>query len=181
MLRVLAPGCIALLFLLALPLARGQSADSTASISEACADPAFRAFDFWLGPWVVRDSTGTQVGTSRISIVAEGCGILEEWAGTSGSRGTSLNYYDPSSGTWHQDWVGNDGVLLHLSGGPVEGGMVLEGTRKRDGETVRDQIRWRELRDGRVRQEWRRSTDGGETWTRVFLGLYEPAEKEGAR
>lgn len=175
MLRALALGCIALL-LLAPRLAIGQPADSTASVSEACASSEHRAFDFWLGRWVVRDSTGTQVGTSRITAVARGCGILEEWSGTDGSRGTSLNYYDAVTDRWHQEWVGNSGLLLHLAGGLKDGAMVLAGTRKRDGDTVLDRIRWRKLSDGRVRQEWRTSTDGGETWDLSFVGFYEPAD-----
>ena len=175
MLRALTFGSL-LLLLLTPPLARGQPADSTDSVSDDCTGAAFRAFDFWVGQWIVRDSTGTQVGTSRISIVARGCGILEEWTGTSGSRGTSLNYYDPATDTWHQDWVGDSGLLLHLAGGLKDGAMVLTGTRRRDGDTVRDRIRWRELPGGRVRQEWRTSSDGGETWERAFLGVYEPTD-----
>jgi len=176
MVRVLALGCIALPLLLAPHHAVGQPADSTGAISEACSGPEYRSFDFWLGAWVVRDSTGTQVGISRISVVAKGCGVLEEWSGANGSRGTSLNYYDPATDRWHQNWVGDSGVLLHLTGGLSDGAMVLEGTRTRDGATVRDRIRWRKLSDGRVRQEWMTSSDGGEAWERAFLGFYEPAD-----
>lgn len=83
MLRALTFGSLFLRFL-APPFAVGQPTDSTVAISEACSGPKYRAFDFWLGQWVVRDSTGTRVGTSRISSVARGCGILEEWTDTSG-------------------------------------------------------------------------------------------------
>jgi hypothetical protein len=152
----------------------GQPSDSLA-ISDACADPAFRAFDFWLGSWVVRDSTGAQVGTSRITRVASGCGLREEWMGASGYRGTSLNYYDPKDDTWHQDWVGSGGLLLHLSGGLEDNAMVLTGERNGEDGPVLDRIRWRRLADGRVRQEWTASTDSGATWQRVFLGFYETA------
>lgn len=41
-----------------------------------------------------------------------------------------------------------------------------------DGDTVRDRIRGRKLSDGRVRQDWMTSSDGGETWERGFLGFY---------
>lgn len=160
-------------WLLLLPgLALAQPSDSLA-ISDACADPAFRAFDFWIGRWVVRDSAGTHVGTSRISPVASGCGIREEWTGASGYRGTSLNYYDPNRATWHQDWVGSDGLILHLAGGLEGDVMDLTGERLGEEGPVRDRIRWRLLADGRVRQEWTTSTDGGATWQQVFLGFYE--------
>lgn len=170
-----APRLIALLLFIAPILAVGQPADSTASISEACTGPEFRAFDFWLGQWIVRDSTGTQVGTNRISTVARGCGIREEWSGKDGSRGTSLNYYDAADDAWHQEWVGSSGIILHLSGGVRNGVMVLEGERMSEDGPVRDRIRWRPLSEGRVRQEWSVSSDRGETWERVFLGFYEPA------
>lgn len=167
---------VLLLILCLIPLcACAQPADEPPAISEACAEPAFRAFDFWIGRWVVRDSTGTQVGTSHISRIAGGCGIREEWAGSSGSRGTSLNYYDAADGAWHQDWVGSGGLILHLSGGLDSGAMVLTGERFSDEGPVIDRIRWRALPDGRVRQAWTMSTDGGATWRQAFVGFYEAA------
>jgi hypothetical protein len=124
---------------------------------------------------VVRNSTGAQVGTSRISRIANGCGLREEWSGASGHRGTSLNYYDPDDGEWHQDWVGSGGLILHLAGKIEDGAMVLTGERSGDHGPVLDRIRWRSLPDGRVRQAWTMSTDDGATWRQVFLGFYEAA------
>jgi hypothetical protein len=68
------------------------------------------------------------------------------------------------------------GLLPHLAGGLTDGAMVLEGTCRRDGEPVRDRIRWQELPDGRGRRKWRTAAEGGETWERVFPGSSEPAE-----
>lgn len=152
-----------------------QESDTTGVVNEACSSSDFRAFDFWLGHWVVRDSTGKQVGTSHISSIAGGCGIREEWSGSSGSRGTSLNYYDPADERWHQDWVGSGGQILHLTGGVTDSEMILEGKRMGEDGPIRDRIRWRTLEDGGVRQEWTISRDGGETWERAFLGFYEAA------
>ena len=166
---------IFVLWLLLPGLACAQPANNAAPLSEACAGPAFRAFDFWVGQWVVRDSTGTQVGASRITRIANGCGIREEWTGASGYRGTSLNYYDPNDDAWHQDWVGSDGLILHLTGGLDDDTMVLTGERPGEDGPVRDRIRWRLLDDGRVRQEWMTSTDSGTTWRQAFLGFYETA------
>jgi len=51
--------------------------------------------------------------------------------------------------------------------------MVLRGeTKTLAGETVLDEIAWTPLDDGRVKQHWRRSTDGGETWQDAFIGFY---------
>lgn len=150
-----------------------QQADSS-TVTEACSGPAFRAFDFWIGEWVVHDSSGARVGTSRIAQRARGCAILEEWSGAGGSRGTSLNYYDSETSSWRQEWVGSDGFVLHLSGSRKGRTMELTGTRPGDSGPVMHRIRWRSLPDGRVRQEWTSSTDGGTTWDRVFLGFYSP-------
>jgi len=166
---------VLILWLLLPGFAYAQGADAPPSISEACTKPAFRAFDFWIGRWVVRDSSGAVVGTSHIARVANGCGLREAWRGRSGYRGTSLNYYDAEAGAWRQHWVGSDGLILHLSGGLVDGAMTLTGERTGDDGPVLDRIYWRELPDGRVRQTWTASTDGGTTWERVFLGVYETA------
>ena len=170
-----------IVLLLATTAVRGQPDDRPPSVSEACSGPDFRAFDFWLGRWIVRDSTGTRVGSSHISRIARGCGLREEWSGTSGSRGTSLNYYNPADSAWHQDWVGSSGLVLHLTGGKTNQIMELDGTRMTEEGRVRDRIRWRPLANDRVRQEWTVSSDGGRTWKRVFLGFYEraPSDEDG--
>lgn len=84
----------------------------------------------------------------------------------------SITYYDPDTRTWHQNWVGDDGLILHLEGERTDDGMVLEGKRMTDDGPVRDRVRWEALEDGRVRQVWSVSSDGS-SWERVFVGYYE--------
>jgi hypothetical protein len=143
-------------------------------ISSACAADAFRAFDYWLGSWIVRDSAGAEVGRNRITRTGQGCGILEEWTPPQGPRGTSINFRDPVTGRWHQHWVGGGGTILRLEGGVVDGAMTMSGVRRRaDGVAITDRVRWTLLPDGRVEQRWDASNDGGQTWQRAFLGFYE--------
>lgn len=156
----------------AVPGAFGQSA-AEQTIGEACSGDAFRQFDFWLGTWVVRDSTGAEVGRSHVSRQADGCALLEQWYGQNGVTGTSLNYFDAADGNWHQRWVGGGGLILHLVGTKRSDEMVLRGTRATPEGEVLDAIAWKPLGNGRVRQEWRVSSDGGASWETVFLGLYE--------
>jgi hypothetical protein len=40
------------------------------------------------------------------------------------------------------------------------------------GHTARQRVTWTPQPDGRVRQLWESSSDGGRTWTVVFDGLY---------
>lgn len=170
---------IVLVPLLLVPAARPSpgapaAAPSTAGpTDEACSGEAHRQFDFWRGSWEVR-ADGEPAGSNEIRTVAGGCGLEETWSGAGGEQGTSLSYYDPSDGRWHQLWVGSGGLILHLAGGLEDGSMVLSGTRGTGGETTHDRITWRPLPDGEVRQLWEVSRDGGETWSRAFDGRYRP-------
>lgn len=144
----------------------------------ACASPPYRAFDFWLGEWVVRDSAGQDIGRNRIRRVAGGCGLLESWTSARGSTGTSLNYYDPKTGRWTQVWVGESGVRLRLEGGKRGDSMVLEGTRTRGDTTLHDRITWTPRDDGSVEQRWEISTDGGRSWEVPWRGFYDPSARD---
>ena len=65
------------------------------------------------------------------------------WAGVGGSVGESFNVYDRRSGTWHQTWVDNGGLLLQLDGQLENGSMVLRSEVKgTDGVMRRQRITW---------------------------------------
>lgn len=133
-----------------------------------CSDPAYRQFDFWLGEWEVRKPDGTLAGTNRISKEYGGCVLHERYSTAKGYSGESLNTYDVARKVWHQTWVDNDGLLLLLDGGLVNGRMVLEG----QGQGVRHRIAWTPNPDGTVRQFWE-STDASGQWTVAFDGMYK--------
>ncbi|MFW6202651.1 MAG: hypothetical protein ACOC8B_08730, partial [Gemmatimonadota bacterium] len=160
--------------------ARGQddAGDETGPvIAERCAGPEHRQFDFWIGEWEVRNEEGDLLGHNEIRRVARGCGLLENWRGATGGRGVSVNTYDAEREAWTQRWVGA-GATLWLEGGLEDDGMVLSGTSPRStprGE-VMDRITWTPLPDGRVRQRWDVSPDGGESWETSFVGFYARVE-----
>lgn len=163
----------------------GQSDEPTqeeaARQAPRCAAPEYRAFDFWVGSWEARNPDDEVVGRNEIRRFAGGCGLLESWSGAEGGTGMSINTYDADLGRWTQRWVGA-GATLWLEGGleegPDGGRMVLTGTRPRSTPRgpVLDRIAWRPLPDGRVRQVWETSSDGGESWDEVFVGLYSRTE-----
>ncbi len=140
-------------------------------IAEVCSAEDHRQFDFWVGDWQVKDGAGAVVGTNVITRVAGGCGLHEYWRGARGTTGTSINWYDPLSDEWHQVWVGQ-GLYLDLSGGIEDGKMVLSGERETPQGVIVDRITWTPLEDGRVRQVWESSSDGGQTWQLQFDGMY---------
>ena len=129
--------------------------------------PEIHQFDFWVGEWDVGNAH------SKIEKVADGLALLESWSGADGAHGSSLNTYNLVSKKWQQFWVGKGTPVLELSGGLVDGKMVLAGDRvMRSGATVRDRITWTPNADGTVEQIWELSRDGGKTWTTLFQNLY---------
>ena len=144
-----------------------------ASAAAACDTPAHRAFDFWLGDWVVTKPDGKPAGVNHIAAEYDGCVLHERYETAGGYRGESLNIYDAGRKLWHQTWVDNTGLLLRLEGGLREGSMVLEGqTTGADGQVTLHRITWTPLADGGVRQLWQ-STNKDGVWQVVFDGRYE--------
>jgi hypothetical protein len=163
---------IALLFALATaPVAAAPAAPPAAPNCDAA---EHHQFDFWIGQWsVVGKKAGKVVGHSRITTAAAGCVIVEEWSSTAGADSRSLNLYNRNLGAWEQFWVDSQGNRLQLKGGLRDGSMVLETPPNTDGSPLHrhDRITWSADAEGRVRQLWETSIDGGE-WATQFDGLY---------
>lgn len=135
-----------------------------------CNTQEFRQFDFWVGDWDVEAASapGT-VSRNLITRAYDGCTVREEYTTPYGYAGTSLNFYDAPRKVWHQTWIDNQGGALTLEGGLQGTSMVLQSTT--DPVNVQ-RITWTPLDDGRVRQHWESTTDGGKTWTTTFDGTY---------
>ncbi len=133
-----------------------------------------RQFDFWLGDWEVRLADGRLAGTNRITREPGGCVLVERWKSSRGGSGISLNYFSPAGREWIQQWVGSDGSLINIRGGLEGQSMRLVGTIEymTDGQTRAFRGTWTPLPDGRVRQHFEESADGGATWTDWFEGFY---------
>ena len=57
--------------------------------------------------------------------------------------------------------------------------MVLEGETPAGGAgapPVKNRITWSPEPEGRVRQHWETSPDGGKTWATAFDGMYHPVK-----
>ncbi|MGH7628109.1 MAG: hypothetical protein ACREOF_01720 [Gemmatimonadales bacterium] len=145
----------------------------TARASPACASAEHRQFDFWLGEWEVRRADGKLAGRNTITREHGGCVLQERYAAVGGYTGTSLNIYDATRKRWHQTWTDNGGLLLELDGHFRDGKMILRGeTLDSAGKVVQERITWTPRQDGKVRQLWEQSADGGATWTVAFDGIY---------
>lgn len=140
-----------------------------------CAAPEHRQFDFWLGDWEVRAADGRLLGTNHITAILSGCALQEEWASADGRiRGVSQNAFDVTGRRWHQAWVDTSGQRLDLVGGLVGAAMVLE---QRGPAAHVERVTWTPLPDGRVRQHWEASDDGGNAWKTSFDGFYQKRVK----
>jgi len=138
-------------------------------------DTRFRAFDFWVGDWVVRDAQGQKVGSDRVKQAENGCAITAQWTDHFGRTGTSLTWFDPRRGHWEQTRVGAAGTFVRAEGDlDDKGRMVLEGdlvVTKGDAHKVR--TTWTPRSDGTLSMKVQRSDDGGRTWLTTFQGFYE--------
>ena len=144
-----------------------------ATNSWSCDASQYRAFDFWLGDWVVTTEDGNIAGHNSISAEENGCLIVERWRGAQGSTGQSYNYYDPAKEHWRQLWVSN-GAIIEYSGHLDAGAMSLEGniTYQANKQTLPFRGRWTPQSDGSVRQELTQWNPETKTWDNWFTGIY---------
>jgi hypothetical protein len=150
-----------------------QTSTGAADPITPCERPAFREFDFWLGEWEVRDETGKLAGHNSVTAEQGGCVIMERWRSAAGNNGMSMNYYEPRTGRWKQNWV-SPNVILEMSGARHDRDLILEGPLQYldKGQTTLLRGIWTPLPDGRVRQHFLESKDGGKTWEEWFDGYY---------
>lgn len=142
----------------------------TPQTAEPCQTEAHRAFDFWVGDWIVYNPAGEVAGHNTIELVLGGCALHESWVSASGGEGHSYTFYDRANDRWHQTWIDANGGALYVDGNWNGEAMVLsDGTNR---------ITWTPLDGGAVRQHWETTDDGGATWSTAFDGEYIPARQE---
>ena len=146
----------------------------------SCEGAEYDAFDFWVGEWdVFPNGSERQVAESRIERLYNGCAIRENWMPVSGGPGGSLNAYNPATRLWEQTWIGSSPGRVEFTGGPVEGGMVLNGYwpgSAGPGTNPLIRMTYTLNEDGSVRQHGEASTDHGKTWSNAFDFIYRPKD-----
>jgi len=137
-----------------------------------------RQFDFWVGSWQVSNEEGDKTyGNNTITIEEDGCLLTEHWQSASGNSGSSINYFNPADGQWHQLWVDSGSSIIDITGGVVDGSMVLTGDiyYLLEKKQASFRGRWTPLPDGSVRQFFEEQDDQG-AWKPWFDGYYRPLE-----
>lgn len=165
-----APAKLALCLCLAAWVNSALSADTPPPV---CSDPAYRAFDFWIGEWEVRTEDGTFAGTNIITSAEQGCLLIERWTGAQGNTGQSYNFYDPVKGKWRQLWV-SPGVIIDYQGGFEDGAMRLEGNihYHANKQNARFRGAWTPRSDGSVLQDLQQWDSEQQAWAPWFKGIY---------
>jgi hypothetical protein len=137
-----------------------------------CASAHHHEFDFVLGNWLVRDSSGQAIGTATFAKAYGGCVLIETWLGV-GNAGESLGIigYQAEHRRWHRDFLAAGGGVLSLEGEREGAAMVMTGKDyPADGVRIH-RVVWAPTRDGAVEERWQTSTDAGHSWQVSFYGV----------
>jgi tetratricopeptide (TPR) repeat protein len=136
-------------------------------------NPKYSEFDFWVGEWEVFNQQGQKVGENQIQKIMRGCLILENWKSVSGSKGSSMNYYDPSSNSWKQNWIDENGQIIWYSGNVRDNAMHFEGEFiDHEGNVEMANVVLKLLPNGNIHHLIEHSKDSGKTWYTWFDGIY---------
>ena len=153
------------------------SSNIIAQKANKCDSKEYHLFDFWIGEWNVVDSTDNILGTNTVSIKQGRCLIHENWTGSRGTSGESLNYYDVSDSSWNQIWVDNKGSSLKLKGNISDGKMVLKSDLISNSTgNYRNVISW-EKKGENVLQLWYTENSQNTNKKILFYGIYKPLKK----
>jgi hypothetical protein len=135
-----------------------------------CTSEESRQFDFWLGEWDVSPSgasSGAIIAESSITLIDQGCVIMEHWRPFAAAHGHSLNMYDPATQSWHQSWMAASPLRTEYRGAFSNGVMSFEALTPLPGvpEDARSRMNFQRIDENTVRQ-WGEQLNAGETeWT----------------
>jgi hypothetical protein len=153
-----------------------KPAGNSGDAAKPCSAQEYRQLDFWVGEWrVFEASDNSPVGSSKIEIVMDSCGIKESFDAPSGGNagadyiGTSFSSYDRKDGKWHQMYIDNTGSVGLYTGG-LDGADMAMTCPAKGGATQK--MIYRRQADGSVRQIGTLSTDGGKTWQAGYDYVY---------
>ena len=147
-----------------------SGAEQTSSHTTAPHDP----FDFIVGNWLVRDSSGRAIGSASVTKEYGGCVLVEKWRGVGKSReGLGVVGYQPATKTWHRDFIDDSGFVLAFDGQFDGAAMVMTGKDYQSDVTRMHRLTWTPKSDGSVEERWQTSTDAGQSWQEHFHGVFQ--------
>lgn len=136
--------------------------------------PEQNQFDFVVGNWLVRDSSGHVIGTTTLSKEYGGCVLIERWRGVSpAGEGQGVIGYQQATRTWHRDFIEHGGVVLSFDGQRDGAAMVMTGKEYQPDVVRMHRVTWTPKSNGSVEERWQTSTDAGRSWSVHFYGVLE--------
>jgi hypothetical protein len=145
-----------------------------APLQAQCASAQQHQFDFVVGNWLVRDSSGRAIGTVTVSHAYGGCVLIERWRGVRNSgEGLGVIGYQPGSKTWHRDFIDHGGFVLAFDGQRDGARIVMKGKDYQSDVVRVHRMTWTPKSDGSVEERWQTSTDAGRSWQTQFYGVLE--------
>lgn len=138
------------------------------SVYPCAAEPHAHEFDFWIGEWDVYQTGGKLlVGHSSVQSISGECALLENWTSTQAQTGKSINYYNPSTGKWEQDWIGSGGGPQRYLNGEYKDNVmhfIYESTNA-NGQKITGNFKFYNIDKDTVRQYQDVNNDDGKTVT----------------
>lgn len=139
-----------------------------------CSSAQHHQFDFVVGNWLVRNSSGHAIGTVTVSHEYGGCVLIERWRGVGNSgEGLGVIGYLPGSKTWHRDYIDHGGFVSAIDGHLDGATMVMTGTDYQSDVARMHRVTWTRKSDGSVEERWQTSTDAGRSWQVRFYGVLQ--------
>ena len=139
--------------------------------------PGFNQLDFWIGNWIVYNTSNTAIGMDTVHSVLDDCVIEEKWVRNNGSRGKSYNTYNPATRLWQKAWVDNRGNSYYFIGEYKNNQLVFQGKgRHKEKAAIFELTYFNRLADNSVRKVWQVSTDNGKSWAMIEDHTFRKSE-----
>ena len=137
----------------------------------------FNQLDFWVGNWIVYNTSNTAIGMDTVRSVLDDCVIEEKWVRNDGTRGKSFNTYNPATKLWQKAWMDNRGNSYYFMGKYEKNQIVFQGKgRHKEKQAIFQLTYFNRLADNSVRKVWQVSTDNGKSWTTMEDHTYRQSE-----
>ena len=142
-----------------------------------CTGAEYRSFDYAVGTWLGRNTSGQVRGKAEVTQVLDGCSIRMHWTGRT-YEGTNNNSYDATRHLWQKAWFDNTGGIELSEGHIVNKALVYRGVDY-DHDKIAGMHResWIPLPDGRMLEKYEVSSDRGATWTIAFETFYTRVDR----
>jgi len=127
-----------------------------------CLEAQSRQFDFWVGEWEVSPTGASMIlAESSITLVDQGCVVMEEWRPFAGSSAHSISAYDAASGRWRQAYAGTGGGWT-LYAGNLDGEVLRFANESSPGT---QRMNYQRLDADTVRQWGESYNETSDVWT----------------